>query len=57
MMTLEGICKTVGYPKTIRVDHGSESIPRSRHLGLPEGCRAGFLAAEKADGQQLHRIL
>ena len=28
VLTLERICKTVGYPKTIRVDKGSEFISR-----------------------------
>lgn len=28
VMTLERICKTVGYPKTIRVDQGSEFVSR-----------------------------
>ena len=28
VLTLERICKTVGYPKTIRVDQGSEFISR-----------------------------
>ncbi|MGM4932775.1 integrase core domain-containing protein [Tardiphaga sp. 619_E2_N8_5] len=28
MLTLERICKTVGYPKTIRVDQGSEFVSR-----------------------------
>ena len=39
--TLERICKSVGYPKTIRVDPGTGvCILRFRHLGLPGGCRA-----------------
>ena len=28
VLTLERICKTVGYPKTIRVDPGSEFVSR-----------------------------
>ena len=28
MLTLERICKTVGYPRTIRVDQGSEFVSR-----------------------------
>jgi hypothetical protein len=28
MLTLEHICKNVGYPKTIRVDQGSEFVSR-----------------------------
>ena len=28
MLTLERICKTIGYPKTIRVDQGSEFVSR-----------------------------
>ena len=28
VLTLERICKTVGYPKTIRVDQGSEFVSR-----------------------------
>ena len=30
--TLERICQTIGYPKTIRVDHGSEFVPRDLDL-------------------------
>jgi putative transposase len=54
VMTLERICSTVGYPKTIRVDLGSEFISRDLDIW---GCRAGLLAAGQTDGQQLHRIL
>jgi hypothetical protein len=32
VLTLERICKTVGYPKTIRVDQGSEFISRDLDL-------------------------
>jgi putative transposase len=32
VLTLERICKTVGYPKTIRVDHGSEFVSRDLDL-------------------------
>lgn len=30
--TLEGVCSQVGYPKTIRVDQGSEFISRDMDL-------------------------
>ena len=32
VQTLERVCKTVGYPKTIRVDQGSEFISRDLDL-------------------------
>ena len=32
VLTLERICKTVGYPKTIRVDQGSEFVSRDLDL-------------------------
>jgi putative transposase len=32
VLTLERICKTVGYPKTIRVDWGSEFVSRDLDL-------------------------
>lgn len=32
VQTLERICSKVGYPKTIRVDNGSEFISRSLDL-------------------------
>ena len=54
VLTLERICNTVGYPRTIRV---GVRLPRSRHLGLPKGPRAGLLAGRQADRQQLHRII
>ena len=56
VLTLERICKTVGYPKTIRVDQGSEFVSRDLD-SLSERCRAGLLAAGQADRQQFHRIL
>lgn len=33
VLTLERVCRRVGYPKTIRVDQGSEFISRDLDLG------------------------
>ncbi len=32
MQTLEQVCATVGYPKSIRVDQGSEFVSRDLNL-------------------------
>ncbi|MCK1478319.1 transposase family protein [Bradyrhizobium sp. 197] len=37
---LERICKTVGYPKTIRVDQGSEFVSRDLHI---QACQKGVV--------------
>ncbi len=53
---LEGACASTGYPKTIRVDQGSEFISRGpRSLGLREGRHAGLLTARQTHRQCLHR--
>nr|QIO98813.1 transposase [Bradyrhizobium symbiodeficiens] len=58
MLTLERICKILGYPRTICVDKGSGLSPAISISELTRGvwCGAGFLAAGRTDGQQLHRI-
>ena len=57
VLTLERVCKIVGYPKTIRVDQGSEFISRDLDIvGLPEKRHSRLLSARQADRQQLHRI-
>ncbi len=68
VLTLERICRSVGYPKTIRVDQGSEFISRDLDLwayqkgvilelaALCSPCLR-HLPAGQADGQQLHRVL
>ena len=48
---LEGACASTGYPKTIRVDQGSEFVSR----GLREGRHAGLLTARQTYRQRLHR--
>lgn len=55
VQTLERVCCQVGYPKTIRVDQGTEFVSRSRSLGLCQGCDPGLLTAGKTDRQCLHR--
>jgi putative transposase len=34
VLTLERVCARLGYPKTIRVDQGSEFVARPRFVGL-----------------------
>lgn len=66
VQTLERVCKNVGYPKTIRVDQGSEFISRdldlwAYHKGvileLDASRPPSALPAWKIDRQQLHRKL
>ena len=46
VLTLERICKTVWLSQDDPRRPGiGVRLPRSRYLGLPEGCGAGFLAA------------
>lgn len=55
---LERVCPTIGYPKTIRVDEGSEFI--SRDLDLCALCQRGdarLQPAGNANRQRLHRSL
>ena len=51
---LEQGCAVVGYPKMIRVDQGSEFIPRLGPLGLGQWRHAGLLPTGEADGRCLH---
>ena len=53
--TLERVCRTVGYPQSIRVDQGSEFVSRPGSLGLCAWRDARFLAAWEADRQCVHR--
>ena len=54
--TLDGICRTSGCPKTIRVCPGSEFVLRDMGLrGLPVRCRPRLLAPRQADRQCLDR--
>jgi putative transposase len=47
--TLERACSRIGYPKTIRVDQGSEFISRDIDpMGLPPRCHAPLLATRQA---------
>ncbi|MER9502473.1 IS3 family transposase [Mesorhizobium sp. M0587] len=55
---LEQVCPKIGYPKTIRVDQGSEFVSRDLDLwALHQGRHARLLATGKANGQRLHRSL
>jgi putative transposase len=50
VQTLERVCGLIGYPKTIRVDNGSEFISRDLDLWAYAIRRhARLLAARKAD--------
>lgn len=52
---LEGACRKVGYPKTIRVDQGSEFVSRDLDLwAYQKGVELDF-SGGKADGQCIHR--
>ena len=54
--TLERVCDAMGYPKTIRVDQGSEFVSRDLdNLGLRKGRHAGLLTARQTYRQRLHR--
>jgi putative transposase len=52
--TPERACATMGYPKTIRVDQGTEFVSRDRSLGLRERRHPGLLTPRKTDRQRLH---
>lgn len=46
MLTLERACKTVGCPKTTRVDQGSEFVSRDIDIwAYQEECRSRLLQA------------
>jgi putative transposase len=45
----------VGYPKTLRVDQGSEFISRNLDVCLCEGRHLGLLAPRQTDGQRDRR--
>ena len=48
VQTLDRVCATIGYPKTIRVGPGHRiRLPRSRYLGLCAGRHARLLAARQ----------
>lgn len=49
---LDLVCGKIDYPKTIRVDQGSEFISRElRPIGTSKQCDAGRLTARKTDRQ------
>ncbi len=52
--TLERVCRQVGYPKTIRVDQGTEFVSRDLDLwAYQKGRDAGLLPAGQADRQRI----
>jgi putative transposase len=54
--TLDRVCTEVGFPRTIRVDQGSEfDLPRPGPLGLPARRDARLLPTRQADRQRLPR--
>ena len=56
--TLERVCVATGYPKTIRVDQGSEFVSRDLDLwAYAKGRHAGLLTARQTHRQRLHRGL
>jgi putative transposase len=55
---LEGVCKVVGFPATIRVDQGTEfCLARFGSVGLSTRRHAGLLQAGKTHRQRLHRSI
>ncbi len=57
VQTLERVSRRIGYPKTIRVDYGSEFIFRDLDLGLCKRCHAGLLPARETYWLWLHRCV
>jgi putative transposase len=66
VLTLERVCAAVGYPATIRVDHGSEFVSRDLDLWayqkgvileLVASRPPSALQARQADRQRLHRVV
>lgn len=55
---LERVCCEVGYPASIRVDQGSESISRDLDLcAYTRGVTLDFSRPGKPRGQRIHRVL
>ena len=55
---LEKVCAEVGYPKTIRVDQGTEFVSRDLDLwAYTRGVTLDFSRPGKADRQRVHRSL
>ena len=58
VQTLERVCGQMGYPRTIRVDNGSEFVSRDLDLwAYANGRHAGLLTAGKTHRQRVHRSL
>ncbi|MDH7807951.1 transposase InsO family protein [Rhizobium sp. AN67] len=55
VQTLERVCRKVGYPKTIRVDQGTEFVSRNLDLwALRQRRHLGLLTPGQADRQCVH---
>lgn len=58
VVTLDRVCRQIGYPATIRVDNGSEFVSRDMDLwAYRRGVTLDFSRSRKADGQHLHRAV
>ena len=55
VQTLENVCAQIGYPKTMRIDNGTEFVSRDLNLwAYRKGCDPGLLTPRKTDGQRVH---
>jgi hypothetical protein len=57
VLTLERICKIIGYPKTIRVDQGSEIVSRDLVIGLTRRRSCSTSPGRASRPTTIHRIL
>jgi putative transposase len=55
VQVLEGVCKEVGFPATIRVDQGSEFVSRDLDLwAYQRGLTLDFSRPGKTERQRVH---